>query len=69
MSKVNELKEQMTSSELVLTSFMSFAVIWSTVVSLYLGPDTDGPFSNAAYLITVMNFIITSTPLEKNEGH
>lgn len=24
---------------------------------------------NAAYLITVMNFIITSTPSEKNEGH
>lgn len=44
-------------------------VTWSTVVSLCLSPVTDGSLSNAAYLITVMNFIITSTPSEKNEGH
>lgn len=34
-----------------------------------LGPVTDGSLSNAAYLITVMNFLITSTPSEKNGGH
>lgn len=36
---------------------------------LRLGPVTDGSLSNAAYLITVMNFLITSTPSEKNGGH
>lgn len=34
-----------------------------------LGPVTDGSLANAAYLITVMNFLITSTPSEKNGGH
>lgn len=50
-------------------SLTSCSVTWSTVVSLCLGPVTDGSLSNTAYLITVMNFIITSTPSEKNEGH
>lgn len=69
MSAGNVFQKQMASSELVLTHSQPVPVTWSTVVSLCLGPVTDGSLSNAAYLITVMNFIITSTPSEKNEGH